>query len=392
MIVGGHTTLFYWNLRRGGDEVKNIIISIVLVVCIVSGLVFYNMSYFRKVDLDITWETREKGEKENMVLNFINNKLSEAGYGIYTNYINVDNDGDITRGHDVLSESEGLMMIYSVNSGDKELFDEHFNIVKSDMITKKGLISWRVSKTEVSQVSATIDELRVIKALFFAYDRWGDYKYKYYATKISRGLLEHAMYNGNLIDFIDEYGASKDTTLCYLDLSTLRILSLIDDKWTEVYDNANTLLLNGRISDTVPLFKKVYSNESNTYDTGNDVDLLLSLIVILNRVESGEYESEAIKWIEDKFRYYGYLVSTYDEMSGEETSKIESPSIYSLTATIGKLVGNDFLVERSISKLEHYQIKNVYSEFYGGYGNEATKDVYSFDNLNALIAYQKAER
>lgn len=368
---------------------KKIIIAIVLVICIITGVVSYNISYFRKIDLPIAWDTREKGEKETMVLDFINNKLSEDGYGIYTNYLNVDNEGDITRGHDVLSESEGLMMLYSVNAGDKELFDAHLKIVKDNMITKKGLISWRVSKEEVSQVSATIDELRIIKALFFAYDRWGEYKYKYYATKISRGLLKHAVYNDNLIDFIDEYGTSKDTTLCYLDLPTLQILSLIDERWTEIYNNSNKILANGRISDTVPLFKKVYSQEDGTYDSGNDADLLLSLIVILNRIQSGEDESEAIKWIEDKFRYYGYLVSTYNEETGEEASKVESPSIYALTAIIGETVGNEFLVEKSIAKLEYYQIKNNDSEFYGGYGNETTKDVYSFDNLNALLAYQR---
>lgn len=368
---------------------KKIIIAIILVICSIVLLLSYNRSYLKKVDLPIAWEEREKGEKETMILDFINNKLSEVDYGIYTNYLNVDNEGDITRGHDVLSESEGLMMLYSVNAGDKAIFDEHFNIVKENMITRKGLISWRVSKEEVSQVSATIDELRIIKALFFAYDRWGEYKYKYYATKISRGLLKHAIYNDNLIDFIDEYGASKDTTLCYLDLPTLKILSLIDERWIEIYNNSNEILVNGRISDKVPLFKKVYSQEDGTYDSDNDADLLLSLIVILNRIQCGEDESEAIKWIEEKFRYYGYLVSTYNEETGEETSKIESPSIYALTAIIGEAVGNEFLVEKSIVKLEYYQIKNMDSEFYGGYGNEATKDVYSFDNLNALLAYQK---
>lgn len=65
-----------------------------------------------------------------MLFDFIEKDLSKSGYGIYTNYIDKSSEGDITKGHSVLSESEGLMMLYSVNANNKELFDEHFDIVK----------------------------------------------------------------------------------------------------------------------------------------------------------------------------------------------------------------------------------------------------------------------
>lgn len=368
---------------------KKILIIFGFIIIIICGVLYYNRSYLKSVSLSIKWEEKDMNPNEEMTYNFIKNSLSKDGYGIYTNYLNNDSEGEITKGHSVLSESEGLMMLYAVNSGNKELFDEHFNIVKEKMILKNGLISWRVDDKEVSQVSATIDELRIIKSLFYAYDRWSDYKYKFYGTKISKNLLDEAFYEENLIDFVDEYGKSKIITLCYLDLPTMKILSEIDDNWEQVYKNSNLLLKDGRISSKVPLYKKSYSYETNSYDNDTNADLLLSLITILNRIEAGEDESEAIKWIQSKFDYYGYLVSTYNEKTGEETSKIESPSIYALTALIGKEVGNSQLFNKAIEKLNYYQIKDKSSPLYGGFGNKDTKDVYSFDNLNALLAFQR---
>mgnify|MGYP001276861759 CR=1 FL=1 len=49
-------------------------------------------------------------------------------------------------------------MLYSVNSNNKELFDEHFDIVK-EMRLKNGLISWRKEGDKNSPSSATIDNL-----------------------------------------------------------------------------------------------------------------------------------------------------------------------------------------------------------------------------------------
>ena len=65
-------------------------------------------------------------------------------------------------------------MLYAVQGGDKALFDEHFDIIQN-MILDDGVIAWRVGKNgqPLTKASAFIDDIRVIRSLIFACDRWG---------------------------------------------------------------------------------------------------------------------------------------------------------------------------------------------------------------------------
>lgn len=367
---------------------KKFLIIIIVIIVIVTGGVYFNREYFKPVHMVVNWNNNFNPPEGEKLLSFIESGLSKSGYGIYTNYLDKDSEGDITKGHSVLSESEGLMMLYAVNADKKELFDEHFDIVK-EMRLKNGLISWRKDGEKNSDSSATIDELRIIKALFLANNRWGKFYYKFYAVNIANSLLKDAEENGTLVDYIDQYGKGSTTTLCYLDLPTIKILGQLDPKWNKVYNKSNFIIENGRISNEVPLYRKVFYQKTQKYDEGKNVDLLLSTIVILNRIEAGENEEDSIKWLKNNFTKYGFLVSTYDSESGIPTSKIESPSIYANVALIANYIGDKSLFDKAIKKLRYYQISDEKSILYGGFGDEKNSSVYSFDNLNSLLAFQK---
>ena len=169
----------------------------------------------------------------------------------------------------------------------------------------------------------------------------------------------------------------------------MKLLSQVDKKWEKIYEKSNSIIENGKISEKLPLYRKVFYEETQKYDEEENVDLLLSTIVILNRIEAGENEEASIKWIKEKFKKDGFLVATYNGKNGEATSQIESPSIYSNVALIANYIGDEELFNKAIDKLKYYQIKNKDSVLYGGFGDEKTNSVYSFDNLNALLAFQK---
>lgn len=168
---------------------KKLLIILGGILVILIGFLLFNMEYIKPINMEVNWEDNFNPKEEKILLNFIEKDLSKKGYGIYTNYINNTSEGDITKGHSVLSESEGLMMLYAVNANNKELFDEQFEIVKN-MRLKNGLISWRKEGDENSDSSATIDELRIIKALLLAYNRWDKFYYKFYAINIANSLLK----------------------------------------------------------------------------------------------------------------------------------------------------------------------------------------------------------
>ena len=362
------------------------IVALILII----GMIWvgFNIEYFKPVHIKINWNNNFTPPEEERLLSFIENNLSKADYGIYTNYLDKKSEGDITKGHSVLSESEGIMMLYAVNADNKKLFDDNFNIVRK-MRLKNGLISWRKEGDKNSDSSATIDELRIIKALLLANNRWDKFYYKFYAVNIANSVLKHAEENGTLVDYVDEYGKSNTTSLCYLDLPVMKILGQLDSKWNEIYETSNKIIDHGRVSKDVPLYRKTFYEDTKKYDCDKNIDFLLSTIVILNRVEAGENEEDSIKWIKDKFKKDGFLVSTYDSKSGEPTSKIESPSIYANVALIANHIGDEKLFNKAIDKLKYYQIKNNESLLFGGFGDEKNNSVYSFDNLNALLAFQK---
>ncbi len=90
----------------------------------------------------------------------------------------------------------------------------------------------------------------------------------------------------------------------------MKLLSQVDKKWEGIYEKSNSIIENGKISEEVPLYRKVFYEETQKYDEEENVDFLLSTIVILNRIEAGENEESSIKWIKEKFEER-WILSSY---------------------------------------------------------------------------------
>mgnify|MGYP007073659368 CR=1 FL=1 len=88
---------------------KNVIVitlvSLVLLICIA---VYLALPYVKPINSGVIWTDNEVSEEEQNLLNFVTTNLMNDDYGILTNYKNEKSEGEITKGHSVLSESEGL--------------------------------------------------------------------------------------------------------------------------------------------------------------------------------------------------------------------------------------------------------------------------------------------
>ncbi|MGL4875249.1 MAG: glycosyl hydrolase family 8 [Clostridium sp.] len=345
------------------------------------------MPYFVPVKVVETWGTATPTSREEILYSFIENHMTTKNGGIKTNYLNERNEGDITKGDSVLSESEGLMLLYYIERNDQEGFNKTFEYIKNNMMLDNGLLSWRIDGDVKSKVSATIDELRIIKALIIAGEKWDSLKYRYYAIEISNGLYKNLKESNLLVDFNDGTGNSDKVTLCYIDLLALKYLTNIDFKWKGIYTESEKILQGGFISDNVPLYRKVYDIKTKKYDTEN-VDMLLNTIILLNEAEAGVDISKSINWIVEKFKTDGAIYSFYNPSTGAVESDVESTSIYANLLQIAEIEKNNELYELALRKLNAYQVLDKKSVLYGGYGDKKTMEVYSFDNLNALLAYR----
>ncbi|MEG1002660.1 glycosyl hydrolase family 8 [Clostridium sp.] len=365
------------------------ILFLVLLVILIG--VKIGIPYILPVDSGVVFKDNPPSEREDILLKFIDNKMTDSDGGIKTNYKDTKSEGDITKGHTVLSESEGMMLLYYLERNDKENFNKTLSYIENYMKLKDNLISWRVDGKEEAKTSATIDDLRIVKALLLADERWGGFKYRIKAISISRAINEKLIDEDVISDFYDGYNKSDTTTLCYLDLPTIKYLSNIDYKWKKVYGESNKILQGGYISDNLPLYKKSYNRKTKEYNKEEDVDTLLSLIVILNKAEVSEDVSKSVNFLNKKFETDGAIYAKYDIKTGNKKSDVESTSIYALLTRIGERTGNTELYNKSLEKLKQFQVMDKKSVLYGGFGDTKTLDVYSFDNLNALLAYRKEE-
>lgn len=369
-----------------------IIISLLLIVVIAGGIGYYNIApYYRKVYSSKVWINAKETKDEEILLDFVNNKLSGEDGGIHTNYINEKSQGDITKGHAVLSESEGLMLLYDLEKDDRENFDTTLDYIKKNMLLQNNLLIWKIDSDEQTQSSSTIDDLRVIKALLLADEKWNDKEYRKSALKIAKGIQKKSLDKDNhvLTDFYDGYNKSNETTLCYLDLPTLRMLANLDYySWKKVYDESVKILDGGYINDELPLYRKTYYRKDNSYDTNKDADTLLSMIVVLNKLEEGQDVSKTVEWIRKEFQQKGKIFATYNIESKAASSEFESTSAYSMIVQIASLIDDKEIQKFAMDRIKAFQIKNKQSEVYGGFGSEDGSNVFSYDNLNALFAYR----
>ncbi|MBE6062370.1 MAG: glycosyl hydrolase family 8 [Clostridium butyricum] len=367
------------------------IISIVLMLAIAGGIVYYNIApYYRKIYSAKVWADVDETKDEKILFDFVSNKLTGEDGGVHTNYLNQSSNGDITKGHAVLSESQGLMLLYDLEKNDRNKFDITLEYIKNNMLLQNNLLSWRVDENEETKTSATIDDLRVIKALLLADEKWNNKDYRKLALKIAKGIKKESLDKGNyvLTDFYDGYNKSDTTTLCYLDLPTLRMLANLDYSWKKVYDKSVEILNGGYINDRLPLYRKIYYRNSNSYDENEDADTLLSMIVALNKLAEGQDISTTVEWIRKEFQQNGKIFATYNISKGIASSEFESTSSYAMIVQIASIIGDEEIQKYAMNRMKEFQIKNQNSEVYGGFGSEDGTNVFSYDNLNALLAYR----
>jgi hypothetical protein len=136
---------------------------------------------------------------------FILNNLGSGNGCIRTNCLAIPPRGDFPAGSDILSESLGLMLEYSLEADNAELFEQQFQLLEKSFISDTGGISWKISADQKNRANtnATIDDLRICGALLSGYEKWGRDQYLQRALAISRNLKACNVKNGVLVDYYD---------------------------------------------------------------------------------------------------------------------------------------------------------------------------------------------
>lgn len=325
---------------------------------------------------------------EYLCMNFVTSKLMHDG-AIRTNYVDTPFVSDYATGEEILSESQGLFMLYAAKINNKTLFDSAYSLVTKTLDNGMTL-SYRYTpnEKEVYPVNAAIDDLRIIKSLFLASNTFNDSSYKDKALYLADRFYDTNIHKDQLYDFYDiNLKKTNDfITLCYIDLSTLKELSNYNKKWDTVFSEMLDILANGYIDDTFPLFNTRYSYKRFNFDSVETISTVESLITACHLSEVHKCPSTTINYIKTQLQN-GAIFSSY-YLDGTPATNVESTAIYALCAQLGGLTADKELYELSINKMNQFQVRNTTSPIYGAFGNTQTHEAFSFDNLMALLAYR----
>lgn len=324
-------------------------------------------------------------EREKICFDFFKNEMITPQEGVRTNYLDTAHNTDFATGAEVLSESMGMQMLYAVAIQDEALFKSSLGFVEEYLDTGS-IIAYRYSEENGAyRVNAFVDDIRIIRALISAGGVF-DGNYTELAEKYSDRLYETNVKNGYIRDMYDEEnGANNDfITLCYADLYTIRLLEGVDAKWEKVFAAMRKLVEEGYISDAFPVFASSYSYASGKYSEG-DIHMTEAVLTALNLARIGDCPQRTVDYLKDSIKN-GSVYGTYGR-DGTKKSDTESTAIYAICALIAKEVHDEEMYRMCIDKMNRFQVTDKKSEIYGAFADPVSLDLYSFDNLAALLAY-----
>ncbi|KAF5091089.1 hypothetical protein LNN31_13230 [Acetobacterium wieringae] len=318
---------------------------------------------------------------------FIDDHLTSPYGGIYTNYQSTAQTGDLSAGHEVLSESMGLLLEYARLTGDQKLFNDTANYIKNYLMVDDILL-WRIVENSdpITDVSATIDDLRIYQTLALAKNQWphNDAAAEIFKT-LENQLPLKGFQSGYLVNYYSNASPTQDKTveLAYINLSAIQTLATAKPEMASAVTTNQEILLGSFISESLPLYHKSYDPSKRIYtDADGKINILDSLMVMLNLAHVGIYSQQSIDWLEERTAS-GTLYSYYDSQTGATLDTQESSAAYGLAAQIGAALGNEFLTGNALSQLKKHQNSDPLSPLYGGFGYN--NNAYSYDNLQALL-------
>lgn len=328
---------------------------------------------------------KTKNKNYNILKTFVSEEMTSENGGIYTNYLDKENEGDLTRGHEILSESVGLQLLIAYNERDKESFNNLYNYINEFFLEGDKSIRWRIDENNANKtmVNASIDDLRIARAFLLAYEIWPEEKYEKLALDIGNGLLDHSIWQNYLLN--QKHG-EFDIETSYQDTYTMGLLGKYNETWLDIRRYSLSLVENAYLGDEFPFYHKIYQIKDNNYLKYDNINMTDSMITVLHLSEDNRVKSETINWLKDKLKQ-GYIYDEYRYGDWRPISGTESTAIYALVARTAKNINDNELFELAIDKMERFQVKDRNSQIYGSFGTDETLEVFSFDLLQSMVAY-----
>lgn len=319
------------------------------------------------------------------LLSFLKNEMRNEDGGLFTCYREAG--GAAPAGHDVLSESMGLLMECGVLLNDRQLFDESLDYVTSKM-QRGGVYSWYVdSKGNQANSNALLDDLRIAKALAEAEKRWGGYEAP--LKELASALLTRNTYRGRLCSFYDFKFRKSGSSIClaYADFEALNSLAQYESDYDGLAEDLKGIVDGGFIGSTFPLYYSSYDYKLQRYsqESLNTAEALLTLYHLCGTELLRE---ESLEWLKNAIAT-NTLAARYEvDGTAVEGYQYDSTAVFAIAALIGQKCADPDLYRLSREAMERARVTEPDSPFYGCFTHSGDgSDLRAFDQLLPLLVY-----
>jgi hypothetical protein len=282
---------------------------------------------------------------------------------------------------DYLAESIGLWLMYLVEAKELERFTKQVNQLEKQFLLKNHLISWQITGTKQSPVSALIDELRIVEALYMAYEQWGNPAFQQLAKKMEEAIQTFEKQGDVLVDFYDTKtkAAATSLTLSYIKIPTINRMG--ESKTFAILQTAPTL--------TNGFYPLNYDVQTKQYNFPKEINLIDQFYIGYHLALAGENVSHFIAYIEQALEKEGKLFGRIDGETFLPTVTYESPSVYALAMMLSMEAEEWALAKQLYMAMVKLKVNDPQSAYYGGYIDVSTLQTHAFDNLLPLIAERR---
>lgn len=333
-----------------------------------------------------SYATKDSYQKRMDLEYFVRHNLLTKK-GIYTNYLEKNKrEREAASGHEMLSESSGMWLEYLANTHQWNEFRNFYQETKKTF-DKKGLFMYRYDpqRKKLFKVNATLDDLRIIRALLIYDESHQTNYYRKEATLRYQTLINTVLRDGQLVDYYDvgSHRSTDTASLAYFDMQTLKYFEGTTKTGRHNYQRQLIALKGGYLGDAFPLYAKNYQWTTSTY-SDDDLNTSEALETLLHLAEIDQLKATSRYWLVQRVQKKD-LANGYS-IVGRVSSSGESAANYALAAMIFAEIHDkkDYLL--AMENVWRLQIKQSHSPLAGSIGDLKTQEVYSYNNLTALNA------
>ncbi len=280
---------------------------------------------------------------------------------------------DLTNQKDIfLSESVGLWLAYLLEKDDPVRFNEQINVMKSYFLANDFIV-WRIEGgTRKASVNALIDDLRIIRVLLSAGEKWQDSTYLQLGKKIGENLVRYGMNEELFVDFVDVDSHDK--------ANTLTISYIMPSAFHEMEENG--LLSQQQVQHQLAIiqnvpranagfFPKYYDITTEKYVFDKELHMIDQLYTAYH-LASIDGDTAVFKdWLLNLLKRDNKLYGRYNPQTNQPTVDYESPAVYAMAARYMLAIDEQQIAQEFIEKMENLKDPTT------GYVDKKTRSTHS---------------